>query len=409
MIKRAIAILLLAGLLTAALLISQWMPEPLKVSGFVEADEIRVGSRVGGRVQQVEIVEGQRVRQGDLLLQLEPYDLMQRRQDAAAVVTQRKAQYEKLLAGFREEEIAQAKAQRDRLTAYLEELRNGPRPQEIAAAAAELELAEAELALATREHARTEKLFGQGVSTREAMDEATTKLRVAQARVRTRKEQLELLKSGTRSERIGQAEAQLDEARQEWLLRTHGFRPEEIAEAKAAVEAAEASLEVIDARVRELRVLAPLDAVVEAVELHPGDMVAADAPIISLMDTSHLWVRAYVPEDALDLRIGQKVDVTVDSHPNRRFAGAISFVARQAEFTPGNVQTPEERSKQVFRIKVALTEGLDALRPGMAADVWLEPKSPGRQGRQPIRASARSRDQDLVKEFTNSRICNTVE
>jgi multidrug resistance efflux pump len=90
------------------------------------------------------------------------------------------------------------------------------------------------------------------------------------------------------------------------------------------------------------------------------------------MDSSRLWVRAYVPENQLDLAIDQPVWVTVDSYPDDRFRGHISFIARKAEFTPSNVQTPEERSKQVFRIHVTLDEGLDRLRPGMSADVWLE-------------------------------------
>jgi hypothetical protein len=91
------------------------------------------------------------------------------------------------------------------------------------------------------------------------------------------------------------------------------------------------------------------------------------------MDDGHLWVRAYVPENRLDLKLGQKMWVTVDSFPNKRFAAELSFISRQAEFTPSNVQTAEERVKQVFRIKVELREGLDVLRAGMAADVWLTP------------------------------------
>jgi membrane fusion protein YbhG len=107
------------------------------------------------------------------------------------------------------------------------------------------------------------------------------------------------------------------------------------------------------------------------VELHPGDLVIANAPVISLMDTRSLWVRAYVPENRLQQKVGEKLRVSVDSFPSQRFAAHLSFIARQAEFTPGNIQTPEERSKQVFRIKVVLDEGLDRLRPGMSADVWL--------------------------------------
>ena len=107
------------------------------------------------------------------------------------------------------------------------------------------------------------------------------------------------------------------------------------------------------------------------IDLQPGDLVAPNAPVLSLLDTGHLWVRAYVPENRLDIQVGQKVPITVDSFPGKTFSGHISFISRQAEFTPNNVQTPEERSKQVFRIKVEIDEGRDVLRPGMTADVVL--------------------------------------
>jgi multidrug resistance efflux pump len=111
---------------------------------------------------------------------------------------------------------------------------------------------------------------------------------------------------------------------------------------------------------------------IEALELEPGDLVPPDAPVVSIMDHGRLWVRAYVPEDELDLSVGDVLEVSTDSYSGERFGAKITFIARQAEFTPSNVQTPEERSKQVFRIKVELIEGVDRLRPGMAADVWLE-------------------------------------
>ena len=92
---------------------------------------------------------------------------------------------------------------------------------------------------------------------------------------------------------------------------------------------------------------------------------------LSVIDTSRLWVRAYVPENRMALQVGQKLRVTIDSFGKESFTGTVTFVSRQAEFTPSNVQTPEERSKQVFRIKVELPAN-DRLRPGMSADVWLE-------------------------------------
>jgi len=372
MTKRIIAFVVIACVVAGLLVYSQHRSEPLKVSGFIEANEIRVGSRVGGRVRQVAVEEGQEVDKGHLLVELEPFDLLQRRSEAAAKLAQRNADHEKLEAGYRDEEIAQAKARRDQLAAHLEELEHGPRKQEIEAAKAEVDLAEAEMEFAADEFDRTQSLFAKETVSRERLDEARTQLRVARARVRAKTEKLALLEAGTRPEQIAQAKARLEEADQAWKLMERGYRKEEIAGAKAAVDAAQAALGAIDQQVEELKVVSPVDGIVEAVDLEPGDLVTANAPVISLMDTSDLWVRAYVPENELDLNVGQKVKVTVDSYPDREFSGQISFVARQAEFTPGNVQTPEERSKQVFRIKVTLEDDLGELRPGMAADVWLQ-------------------------------------
>jgi multidrug resistance efflux pump len=195
---------------------------------------------------------------------------------------------------------------------------------------------------------------------------------VAEETVNARTAELDALLEGTRPEDLAQARAGVEEARQAWLLRKNGYRPEEIAQARAALEAAEAAVRIIEEQIKELTIRAPSASVVEAIELQPGDLVTAGAPVIALADRSRLWVRAYVPEGWLALQIGQPVQVTVDSFPGQSFTGHVSFIAREAEFRPGNVQTPEERSKQVFRIKVQLDEGLNQLRPGMIADVWLE-------------------------------------
>jgi multidrug resistance efflux pump len=373
--SRATGIVLLACLLTAALYFNPWQSRRLKVSGFIEADEIRVGSRVGGRVRSVAAVEGAHVKKGDPLVELEPFDLQERRSEAASVQAERKAALDKMTAGFRTEEIAQAKARTEQLNAQLQKLKNGPRPQEIASAVAELESAKADLKLAQVKQERTEGLFGRGATTRDDLDQANSELASAQARLQVKQESLNLLREGTRQEDIEQAEAQLEEATQGWKLMTAGNREEDIAQARAGLATAEAGLAAIDRQLEELKIVAPVDGYVEAVELQPGDLVGTNSPAISLVDTANLWVRAYVPENHLDIQIDQDVAVTVDSFPGREFKGRITYISRQAEYTPGNVQTPEERSKQVFRIKVTLIDGRDVLRPGMAADVWLD--SPG--------------------------------
>jgi multidrug resistance efflux pump len=113
--------------------------------------------------------------------------------------------------------------------------------------------------------------------------------------------------------------------------------------------------------------------VVEAIDLRPGDLTAPNAPTVSLLDTSRMWVRTYVPQGMLHrVRTGQILPIHVDSFPDREFSGEIVFIASEGEFTPRNIQTPEERSKQVFRMKLRLLEGHDLLHVGMAADVRID-------------------------------------
>ncbi|MBX7166303.1 MAG: HlyD family efflux transporter periplasmic adaptor subunit [Pirellulales bacterium] len=369
---RIVALVIGVTFLAGLLVYSQLIHEPTRVSGFIEADDVRVGSRLGGRVAQVLVEEGQPVARGALLFELEPYDLQERLAQATAEHAARRAEYERLTTGFREEEKLQAKARVDQLSARLQELQNGPREQEIAAAQARLRLANAELELAQVQNKRVEALAKESAASRDELDTAVTRLRVALENQQVREQELAVLLEGTRAEEIEAAQAQLEEARQAWLLTTNGYRPEQIAEAQAAEQAAAAAVEVIREQLKELKVIAPVDGLVESIDLEPGDLVAPGAPVATLIDRSTLWVRAYVPENFLNIRVDQPVSISVDSFAGERFKGHISFIARQAEFTPGNVQTPEERSKQVFRIKATLDEGLDRLRPGMIADVWLE-------------------------------------
>jgi multidrug resistance efflux pump len=365
-----VAIALLLGLLVY----SQMRVEPLKVSGYVEADEIRLGSRVGGRVKAVHCQEGQTVTAGTLLLELEEFDLLAKKAEAAAQVAASEAELARLKNGFRAEEIAQAQARVERLAAKHKMLVDGPRVEEINAARARRDLAIAQVERARLTYARLKDLFAQetGSVSRDEVDRSTEEVKVTEQNQRVREEELQLLEEGTRAEEITAAAAELKEAEEALKLFNAGNRPEDITHAEAAVAAVQAALAVIEAQLNELQVRASVDGVVEAIELQPGDMVGMGAPVVSLMDTRTLWVRAYVPESRLNIAIDQAVRITTDSFTSESFRGQVTFISRQAEFTPRNIQTPEERSKQVFRIKVTLMNGLDKLRPGMAADVWLE-------------------------------------
>ncbi|MBS0262419.1 MAG: efflux RND transporter periplasmic adaptor subunit [Planctomycetes bacterium] len=369
MIKRIGAIVVVGLLLLAGLVYSQQRTGPLKVSGFVESDEIRVGSRVGGRVKAVLIEEGDEARPGQPLVELEPFQLLEQLAQARAELAQAEADANRYEAGYLPEEIEQSQARLDQWVASRDRLAD--REEDIASAQANLELAQAQLQLAKLKYDRTEALFGRNSASQQDMDQVNSELRVARATERVRQEELGKLKRSRPSD-IKEAEARVEEARQEWLLRKNGYRQEDRARAQAAVAAARAAVAAFEKQVEELTIRAPVAGSIEAVDLRPGDLVGANTAAVSMIERGRLWIRSYVPESHLNIQVGNQVIVTTDSFPGRTFKAHITYISRQAEFTPGNVQTPEERSKQVFRVKVLLDEGHDLLRPGMVGDVIFE-------------------------------------
>lgn len=372
MAKRLIFLALAVGLLSALVFYSKWNPEPNRASGLIEADEIRLGSRVGGRVAKVHVEEGQTVDRGTVLVELEPFDLLERERELELSLAASEAEYSRVASGFRKEEKAQARAKLDQLQARLELLRAGPRKQEIEAARGRLVLSQAEQKRADQDYQRISKLVRANATSQQELDSARQAFDAASAGVQVRTEELALLEAGTRKEELREAAARVEEAHQAWQLMESGYRKEDIAQAKASRDAAQAKLEAIRKQKEELSIKSPIDGSIEALNLQPGDMVAAGAPVLSMLDRNNLWVRAYVPQNLNGIQVGRSVRLTIDSYPDELIEGVITFIARQAEFTPSNVQTPEERAKQVFRIKVAIENKNDLLRPGMMADVWLD-------------------------------------
>jgi len=177
---------------------------------------------------------------------------------------------------------------------------------------------------------------------------------------------------------------QADARRQENLLRSKTVSPNEAERARSAAAAEEKSLDAarmrivqmhaqfaeIEAELHELNVVAPNDCVVEVLNVKVGDVLAPNEELATLILPQHLWVRVYVPEPWLGyIKLGQEVHARVDSFGDEEFTGAVEQINRQAEFTPRNVQTVEDRIRQVFGVKIRLQNHEDKLRAGMSADV----------------------------------------
>jgi len=277
---------------------------PGSVSGTIETDEVRVASRYGGRVQKTLAREGDSLKSGQVLVEVEASEL---------------------------------RARRDLAAAQLAELEAGPRKEEIDAAKHDWEAIAAELEQARVDTRRAEELFAQKTISQTEREQAATRARMLEKNVAAARSRYDLLLAGTRPERIAQARAQLAD---------------------------------IDAQLGEMRITAPSDSVLEVLSVKVGDVLAPNREVATLLLPQHTWVRVYVPEPWLGhLQLAQAVKVRVDSDPGRDFSGTIEQIARDAEFTPRNVQTVGERMKQVFGIKIRLDNSEGKLRAGMAADV----------------------------------------
>ncbi len=368
---RYIALISVVFGLLGLVIYSQLRPKVDFVSGVIEVEEIRLGSRVGGRVHSVLVDEGDKVQISDRLIEFEPYNLIELEQQAQAVLQEREASLKKFNAGMRKEEIAQAKARYDDALAQLSLIKDGPRKEEIAAAENRLTAASSDTNLASNEFQRQSSLFERNAVSKSEFDSAKEKLTATKSTEEVRRNELAILKAGARRQEIQMAEAKVEDLRLAWELAKKGFRTEEIEQATAARNAASAALESIRKQRQELVIDSPVNGTIDSLDLQAGDLVAPNAPVMTVL-SDNMWVRAYVPQRFLKLQVGQKLRITVDTYPNQEFQGEVSFISQQAEFTPSNVQTFDDRAKQVYRIRITLPKEKGKLRPGMTANVWLD-------------------------------------
>jgi HlyD family secretion protein len=422
-----LVVLALVGLAAAglwALSRREGRPAGLLVTGTIEAREVDLSTKTTARIVAIRVEEGSRVRRGDLVIQLDDAELVAEVARLEAAVRVAQAQLRDLLAGARKEEVAEAQAQVGRAEAALADLLAGARREEIQAArqvvaqaearqrdleagarAQEVEQARSAVTSAEatriwteREYERLKTLYERDLVAAADRDRAWQAFEVARMQERNAREQLALVLAGPRHEQIEAARAEVRQARERLRLLEAGPRPDQVEAARAEVRAArerlalleagpragavetaraqvsqaEAALAQARARLADTRLEAPMNGVVLRKNLEPGATAAPGASIVTLVDPSDLWLRAYIAETDLGrVRIGQAARVTVDAFPGQPFDGRVTEVASGAEFTPRNVQTQKERVNLVFRVKVAIANPDGRLKPGMPADAVI--------------------------------------
>ena len=341
----------------------------LILPGIVETQEVRLSSKVGGRVETVFVNEGDVVKKGQALVQLESVELDAKRAQLIAQQELFQAKLDLLCNGPLPEQIAAAKASLDMSEARLQKLLSGWRSEELEMAKHQLEMWSAEADRASREFKRLELVQGNNTISLTDLDTAKATMLRSKSQADSSKKQLEMMLNGSRVEDIAEAKASVAKSQADYELIKRGAREEEIRQAKAQVAEVGARILELDTQIAECRIVAPDQCLVEVIGIRHGDMAAPNVPIVRALYESDIWVKAFIPETQLGwIQLNQTVRVTHDGS-KREFEGQVIHIANISEFTPRNVQSPDERHHQVFGIKVQVKDATGVFKSGMAATI----------------------------------------
>jgi len=355
----------------------------IKASGRIEVTEVNLSSKVTGRVTALHVQEGSDVTVGQVIAELEGEELQAQLSQALAALASAEAKLAQARIAFRIEptrvrtEIRRAEETLRAAEERLHLVEAGSRVQEIEEGRALLGQTQArrEIARLTRE--RYGDLLADGAIARQDLDRAESEAQAAEAAVRAARERLKILEEGSRREDIHMAGAERDRAAAALeAARANAasldLREQDVRVAEAAVREATANVRRLETQVSELTVFAPLAATVLTKAVEAGEVVSAGKPLVLLGNLDQPWIKIYIPETQLGLvKLGGPARVFVDSFPNLPFRGTVSWISDQAEFTPKNVQTQEERVNLVYAVKITVENPQRKLKAGMPADAEL--------------------------------------
>ena len=329
--------------LTAAAVLAAACTEPppsntLRVSGHVEATETRLAPDAGGRILDFTLEEGDRVEAGKEILKLDGRDVELAIDRARADRAQAEANLRLVMAGARVEDIRQAESQ-------------------VAAAQSEVSAARAELTAAEQDLARFEALLASNSGSRKQRDDAATRRDIAK-------------------DRLSGAESRV-RAAQETLARLKaGARREEIDVARARLEAADAQIASLQKNLADTVFRSPVTGIVTDKLVESGEVIAPRTPVAVVANLDDAWADVFVPEPAVPrLRLGQPAQLFTDAG-GAPVGGTVTYISPKAEFTPRNVQTADERSKLVYRVRISTDNKAGILKQGMPieAELSLQPQ-----------------------------------
>ena len=379
-----LVLLIIACLLVYFVLIRKGVRDgEIITSGHIEVTEVDMSFRLQGHVARLLVDEGARVKKGDVLAELDQEPIREKRDQAIAAVREFEAKVASLSLSTSirqdvlEAEVKKAQAAVSAADARYQSLRTGSREEEIAEAAAARDKARTEWENRMADFKRIKDLYeGKNVSASQ-YDNALTGAEASRAAYLAAEERYKLVKAGPRKEAVMEGRANLAGSGAALSAAEAGSREVEkmkldLRALHSQLDQARAALAVAEDDLRKSTLYAPFDAFVTVKDTEEKEFVQPGTPVVTLADLDEVWVKTYVPETQLGrVRLGQEADVLSDTFPGKVYRGKVTFISPEAEFTPKNVQTKEERVKLVYRIKVTLTNPNQELKAGMPVDVKI--------------------------------------
>ena len=353
------------------------------VSGNLELTQVDIAFKIAGRMTERKVDEGEWVKKGDLIARLDPVQLEHQRVRDRAIVFSAQSNYQQLQTSIEyqkatlESDVATRRAELGSAQAKLDALLSGSRKQDIQQAEAAVTDAKAQLEFARQDWARAQTLYkNEDISTQQ-FDQYRTRFDSATALLRQAEERYSLVKEGPRQEDIAAGRAEV--ARAQAAVRTAEAnrlelkrREEELIARQAEIDRSRAQEGISTAQLDDTRVYTPIDGVVLVKSAEPGEVLAAGTTIVTIGDLEQPWLRAYINESDLGrVKLGQKVKLSTDSFPGKVYWGRITFISSDAEFTPKQIQTKEERVKLVYRVKIDVDNHSHELKDNMPVDAEI--------------------------------------
>ena len=352
----------------------------IRISGNIEMTQVDIAFKTPGRLIELNTDEGQFVKKGMILARIDKETVERQRTREAAGVTSAESQLTQLrtLIQYQTEsidrEVELRNAEVRTAESRLKDLLAGSRPQEIQAARSAADEARTQLDQAKKDWDRAQVLYkNEDISTAQ-YDQFQTRFNAAASTLKQVEQKLSLVEEGPRKEDIESARSQVARAQAAVrMVETNRIetrrKQEEMVTRRAEVARAKASVSILDSQIDDTAAAAPLAGMVLVKSADLGEVLAAGMKVFTIADMEHPWMRGYITETQLGkVRVGDSVKLTTDSFPGKYYEGRVSFIASEAEFTPKQIQTAEERVKLVYRVKVEVKNPNLELKVNMPVD-----------------------------------------